>query len=98
MPAHISGTGDIVRQRFAVTYDYAVAFTRDCFHPRNGTLAAVMAAGAGSRARCLVFLDMGVMEGHPGLSDAISAYFHTRADVPALTRAPIPLPGGGGEE
>ncbi|WP_246130890.1 3-dehydroquinate synthase [Nitrospirillum pindoramense] len=96
VPAHTNGPGDIVRQRFAVTYDYAVAFTRDCFHPQNGTLAAVMAAGACPGARCLVFLDMGVMEGRPGLSDAVSAYFHTRADVPALTRAPIPLPGGEG--
>ncbi|MEA1675982.1 3-dehydroquinate synthase [Nitrospirillum sp. BR 11163] len=90
----LAGGDGIVRQRFAVTYDYAVAFTRHCFHPDNGALAAVLAAGPGPRARCLVFVDMGVMERRPDLPDAISAYFAARDDVPALARPPIALPGG----
>ena len=85
----------ILHQRFAVTFEYAVAFTRDAFDPANSTLAAAMGtAGADPRQRCLVFVDMGVLAGQPALPDAIAAHFAARDDLPALVAPPRLLPGG----
>ncbi|QCG93669.1 3-dehydroquinate synthase [Azospirillum sp. TSA2s] len=85
----------IIRQRFAVTFDYAVAFTRDAFDPANPTLADAMGtAGADPRPRCLAFVDMGVLAGLPDLPEAIAAHFAARDDLPALVAPPRLLPGG----
>ncbi|MFS2014080.1 3-dehydroquinate synthase [Azospirillum sp. CT11-132] len=85
----------IIRQRFAVTFDYAVAFTRDAFDPANPTLADAMGtAGADPRPRCLAFVDMGVLAGHPALPEAIAAHFAARDDLPTLVAPPRLLPGG----
>ncbi len=85
----------IVRQRFAVTYDYAVAFTRGCFDPGNGTLAQVMdCAGASPRPRCVVFVDLGVASLRPGLVTAIADHFAARNDLPVLALPPRLMPGG----
>lgn len=85
----------IIRQRFAVTFDYAVAFTRDAFDPANSTLADAMGtAGADPRPRCLAFVDMGVLAGHPALPEAIAAHFAARDDLPTLVAPPRLLPGG----
>lgn len=85
----------IIRQRFAVTFDYAVAFTRDAFDPANPTLADTMGtAEADPRPRCLAFMDMGVLAGHPDLPEAIAAHFAARDDLPTLVAPPMLLPGG----
>ncbi|KAA0589142.1 3-dehydroquinate synthase [Azospirillum lipoferum] len=85
----------IIRQRFAVTFEYAVAFTRDAFDPANSTLADAMGtAGADPRPRCLAFVDMGVLAGHPALPEAIAAHFAARDDLPTLVVPPRLLPGG----
>lgn len=85
----------IVRQRFAVTYDYAVAFTRGCFDPGNGTLATVMdCATTLPRPRCVVFVDLGVASSRPDLAAAITAHFGTRSDLPVLVLPPRMMPGG----
>lgn len=85
----------IIRQRFAVTFDYAVAFTRNAFDPANSTLAEAMGtAGADPRPRCLVFVDMGMLAGHPALPEAIAAHFAARDDLPTLVAPPRLLPGG----
>lgn len=85
----------IIRQRFAVTFDYAVAFTRDAFEPGNPTLADAMGtAGTDPRPRCLAFVDMGVLAGQPNLPEAIAAHFAARDDLPTLVAPPRLLPGG----
>ncbi|WP_434620959.1 3-dehydroquinate synthase [Azospirillum sp. B2RO_4] len=92
---HPDVRSSIVRQRFAVTFDYAVAFTRDAFDPANSTLADAMGtAGADPRPRCLAFVDMGVLAGHPALPEAIAAHFAARDDLATLVAPPRLLPGG----
>ncbi|PTQ13036.1 3-dehydroquinate synthase [Sphingomonas oleivorans] len=93
--AGISPPYSIHRQRFTVTYDYAVLFTRDCFAPDNDTLAMVMARAPGApRPRCIAFVDLGVIAGRPDLIAEIDTHFSTRDDLPNLIRPPQPLPGG----
>lgn len=92
---HSDARSPIIRQRFAVTFDYAVAFTRDAFDQANSTLADAMgSAGADPRPRCLAFVDMGVLAGYPALPEAIAAHFAARDDLPALVAPPRLLPGG----
>lgn len=85
----------IHRQRFTVAFEYAVAFTRHAFDPANPALAQAMGtAGAEPRPRCLAFVDLGVLDGHPDLPARIAAHFAARADLPALAAPPEVLPGG----
>ncbi|WP_448205833.1 3-dehydroquinate synthase [Azospirillum sp. sgz302134] len=85
----------IHRQRFTVSFEYAVAFTRHAFDPGNPTLADAMGtAGADPRPRCLAFVDAGVLAGHPDLADDIAAHFAARSDLPVLVAPPQLLPGG----
>ncbi|PWC88374.1 3-dehydroquinate synthase [Azospirillum sp. TSH100] len=92
---HPDAHSSIVRQHFTVTFDYAVAFTRGAFDPANATLAEAMgAAGADPRPRCVAFVDMGVLDGHPTLPADIAAHFAARDDLPNLVAPPRLLPGG----
>jgi 3-dehydroquinate synthase len=85
----------IIRQRFLVRYDYAVAFTRGCFDPGNDTFREVMGgADIEPRPRCVVFVDLGVVEFRPDLIATIETYFARRSDLPHLVAPPIVLPGG----
>jgi 3-dehydroquinate synthase len=84
----------VIRQRFAVAYDYSVAFTRGCFEADNGTLAKIMAATMEPRPRCIVLVDLGVLDGRPNLVTEIGKYFAHRADLPHLAMSPLVLPGG----
>lgn len=100
----------IHRQRFTVAFEYAVAFTRHAFDPANPALAEAMGAeamgaeamgaeamgtaDAAPRPRCLAFVDLGVLEGHPDLPARIAAHFAARPDLPVLAAAPEVLPGG----
>ena len=85
----------VIRQRFAVAYDYSVAFTRGCFEADNGTLAEIMAATTMEpRPRCIVLVDLGVLDGRPTLVTEIGKYFAHRTDLPHLAMSPLVLPGG----
>ena len=82
-------------QRFAVTYDYPVHFTRGLFDPANRVLADTLARlEADRRHRCMVFLDDGLAGALPGLAAAIEAYARAHADRMALVTAPVRVPGG----
>ncbi|MGB8841873.1 MAG: 3-dehydroquinate synthase [Aliidongia sp.] len=85
----------VIRQRFVVAYDYAVAFTRGCFDPGNGTLAEIMGASAAeTKPCCVVFVDLGVLDGRPNLVSEIESHFAHRGELPRLAMPPMVLPGG----
>jgi 3-dehydroquinate synthase len=95
-PADRHGSrAQIMRQRFTVSYEYAVVFTRAGFDPTNPTLADVMgAADAQPRPRSVVFVDQDVAAARADLVAAIERYFAERDDVPRLVLPPVLLPGG----
>ena len=85
---------EYMQQRFTVSYDYPVAFTRDLFDPRNPVLArAVARAGAGPH-RIALFVDEGVVAADAGLAGRIAAYAAAHASVIELAAAPQIVPGG----
>ena len=82
-------------QRFAVPYEYPVAFTRGLFRPENGLLADMVALREpAKRHRCLVFVDAGLAAAEPGLVARVEAYAAAHADRIELVAAPVPVPGG----
>jgi 3-dehydroquinate synthase len=82
-------------QRFTVSYDYPVVFTRGLFRTDNPALADALARSEpDKRHRCLIFLDGGMAAAHPGLADGIRAYFRDRARSMELVAEPIRVPGG----
>jgi len=82
-------------QRFSVSYDYPVAFTRELFAPDNPLLADVVARREShKRHRCLVYVDAGVAAAWPDLNARITAYFAAHAERLALLEPPATVTGG----
>jgi 3-dehydroquinate synthase len=86
---------EIVLQRFAVAYEYPVAFTERLFDPCNPLMAETLGRlEPGRRHRCLVFLDDGVAAAMPALAAEIAAYARHHTARMDLLAPPIPVPGG----
>ena len=85
----------VVVQRFAVAYEYPVAFTEHVFDPRNPLLADTFGRiEPDRRHRCLVFLDSGVEALRPTLAGEIAQYAAHHAGRIDLVAPPVVVPGG----
>ena len=84
-----------IQQDFAVRYRYSVAFTEHLFDPENPILRdALNRPPNAGPVRVLFVLDDGVVEHHPALIDAITAYTHAHEDAFHPPGTPIIVPGG----
>jgi 3-dehydroquinate synthase len=87
--------GETSWQRFQVSYEFPVCFTRSLFDPSNPTLVGALARlEPDKRHRCLVFIDDGVLTNRPDLKPAVMAYARKHSDRIDLVSPPIPVPGG----
>ncbi|MGI9504312.1 MAG: 3-dehydroquinate synthase, partial [Geminicoccaceae bacterium] len=87
--------GDVAWQRFQVTFDFPVHFTRGLFQQNNPVLVETLARlEPEKRHRCLIFVDDGVLSAAPGLKSTIMAYAQKHKDRIDLVSPPIPVPGG----
>jgi 3-dehydroquinate synthase len=85
----------VVVQRFAVAYEYPVAFTEHVFDPGNPLLADTFGRiEPDRRHRCLVFLDSGVEALRPTLAGEIALYAAHHANRMDLVAPPVVVPGG----
>ena len=85
----------VYTQRFDVSFDYPVYFTRDVFAEGNDLLASVLdRLGEGRRHRAAVYLDSGLAEAHAGLAERIKEYFHAHPRQLELATPPQIVPGG----
>ena len=85
----------VIQQRIEVAFAYDVHFTSNVFHPRNELLADTLGADAPKRpARALVYVDDGLAEAHPTLTNRIREYFHARGEQLELAAPPQTVPGG----
>ncbi len=88
------GTG-LVWQRFSVTHDFPVAFTRDLFAPGNPLLADVLGRlEPGKRQRFVVLVDAGLLAADPELPARIRAWSDAHAGRVELACAPVPIDAG----
>lgn len=84
-----------VLQRFAVSFDYPVVFTRGLLNPSNPVFADALARREPVvRHRCLVVVDDGVLAARPRLAEELGRYTATHRDRLALVAAPHTVPGG----
>lgn len=81
-----------IQQRFTVSYDYPVLFTRDVFDPANPTLADVMRRDGTRRA--LVAIDSEVARLTPGLLEKISRYAEAHRGELEFVAPPFLVRGG----
>ena len=90
-----TGLGDIAWQRFAVPYDYPVAFTRGLFAPANPLLADMLARREpAKRHRALIYLDDNLARARPGLGAEIEAYAAAHGQRMVLAGPVETVPGG----
>ncbi|HSA83036.1 MAG TPA: hypothetical protein VLE23_19620, partial [Geminicoccaceae bacterium] len=93
--AESDAKGAVHLQRFTVTYEYPVCFTERLFDPANPVLADAMARLEPERRhRCVVFVDGGLLEARPTLSEEIAEYARHHAARMLLVGPPITVPGG----
>ena len=87
--------GTVSWQRFAVPYEYPVAFTRRALDADNPLLADLLSRREPDRRhRCLVFVDDGLLAARPDLPGELHAYARAHGDRMELVHAPIPVAGG----
>jgi 3-dehydroquinate synthase len=82
------------RMRLGLPYNYSVHFTRNAFRPDNELLARTLRAAPGAPHRALAFLDSGLAEAQPGLSDRLAGYCQAHSGTVELAAPPVVLPGG----
>ncbi|MBM4164074.1 MAG: 3-dehydroquinate synthase [Lentisphaerae bacterium] len=86
---------DVYHQRFTVTFDYPVHFTRGVFSQQNGTLRRVIGPrGDASANRIWVCIDSGLARAWPDLAQTAEAYVRSQADSLVQAGPPVILPGG----
>jgi 3-dehydroquinate synthase len=97
---HSSSVGGAVRtyvQRFAVTYEYPVAFTRNLFAPANPLFAETLALREPDRCHKLViFIDDGLRAHRPDLPAKITNYAKAYPHAMELAAVPEFVTGGEG--
>ncbi len=86
---------DAIEQEIRLSFRYPVHFTRGAFASSNPILRDLLTpAAVDGRARALVVVDSGVDAAHPGLRQAIPAYFAAHQATLALAGPVVVLPGG----
>lgn len=83
-----------IRQRFTVTYDFPVVFTRNVFDTGNPVLADVVREGGRSRNRALVVVDSYLARQNPSLLEQISRFAESTAPLLEFVAPPVSLRGG----
>ncbi len=84
-----------IQQKFSVSFDYPVTFTRDLFEPSNPVFRDTLRRRTEDRpGRALVFLDQGVATAAPDLAERICAYFSAYEADLCLVKAPHVVMGG----
>ena len=82
-------------QRFSVSYECPVVFTRDAFDPQNPLLADILRRREpDKRHRVAVFVDDGVRAAYPRLEAMIRRYAAARRETMEVVGDVVPVPGG----
>ncbi len=97
MPPQINAADEttVREQRFTVSYEYPVVFSRDIFDVANPIFADILSrAGAGVSHKCAVLIDEGLRSAQGQLPQRIEAYAAAYGAEIALVRTPEFFAGG----
>lgn len=88
----------MIQRTIPLKFEHRIAFTHAAFDPSNLTLHDLIAeeGGLDGRAKVLVLVDDGLLEGNPNLVGRIGNYFVRHADTAKLVAEPMVLSGGEG--
>jgi 3-dehydroquinate synthase len=84
----------VIQQRFTVSFNFPVIFTRDVFDPANPALADVMAGDGHSRNKAVVAIDSEVVRLNPGLLERIRQYGEAHKSAMEFVAPPFVVRGG----
>jgi len=86
----------MIQRNIRLDFAHRIAFTHGAFAPSNLALRDLIAeeSALDGRAKVLVLIDAGVLEGNPQLLERIENYFAKHADIANLVAEPMVLPGG----
>ena len=84
----------VIQQRFTVSFNFPVIFTRDVFDPANPALADVMAAGGHARNKAVVAIDSEVVRLNPGLLERTRQYGEAHKSAMEFVAPPFVVRGG----
>ncbi len=86
---------DCHEQKFSVSFDYPVYFSRDIFHPENDLLASVVDRKKELRRhRIKVFIDSGIVSSHKAFPEKVEFYMESRSDRLGMEGPVQIVPGG----
>lgn len=82
-------------QRFSIQYCYPVCFTNDLFEPQNPLFKEIVCqADRIKRHRLVIFIDEGVLQALPSLSDKINKYIQTHSECLELCTDLVSMQAG----
>lgn len=83
-----------IDQRFTVSYDFPVCFTRSAFAPDNPALRQLLARAGEKRHKLLPVMDEQVLQAHPQLLAQLQAYAAAHSDLVELILPPLMVRSG----
>jgi 3-dehydroquinate synthase len=84
-----------IKRNIRLDFNHQVFFTRDSFSATNETLADILQPKRkGHPTKVIVYLDEGLLDSIPNLSEQIGSYFRSREDRLDLVCSPKFSPGG----
>lgn len=85
----------VYEQKFALSYDFPVYFSRDIFNTLHGLLEEVISRYHEEKMhRVKIFIDDGAAGAFPNLAENIETYFADHGETLELVGAPEVVPGG----
>lgn len=88
-------SADVYHQRFSVSWDYPVVFSRNVLSCSNPLLASIFdRLGENRRHQVVVCIDQGLANAQQDICDVVTAYFHAHEERLQLALPPVLIPGG----
>ncbi len=86
----------MIQRAIPLTFQHRIVFTHGAFDAANLTLRDLVAEAAelDGRAKVLVVVENGLLDGNPKLVEKIERYFARHADAVDLVAEPMVMPGG----
>ena len=82
---------------FSVNFDYPVIFTHDALSPENRSFVDVVSKNEPEkRHKIIVFIDSGVADARPDITDLLTKYVQVHKTHMQLLAPPVHVPGGEG--
>ncbi|MCB1755535.1 MAG: 3-dehydroquinate synthase [Gammaproteobacteria bacterium] len=84
----------VLKQKFAVEYNYPVYFSEHIFDPENRLLRDIVDQAGMARHKIMLVIDSGVLDANPDIVQKVKAYCEKFSSTLQLTGEPLIVKGG----